>query len=70
VAGPPVTARRPRWRLALLGAAAVLAPGRADGRVAVRHPIEVPVVAAGSIFMLLLIVAWTHGLTREVTPHP
>jgi Histidine kinase len=31
------------------------------------RPIEVPVVAAGSILMFLLIVARTQGLTREVT---
>ena len=31
------------------------------------RPIEVPVVAAGSIVMFLLIVARTQGLTREVT---
>jgi hypothetical protein len=31
------------------------------------RPIEVPLVAAGSIVMFLLIVARTQGLTREVT---
>jgi signal transduction histidine kinase len=31
------------------------------------RPIDVPVVAAGSIVMFLLIVARTQGLTREVT---
>ena len=67
VAGPPVAARRPRWRLALLGAAAILAPGVQMVEWLRGNPIEVPVVAAGSILMFLLIVARTQGLTREVT---
>jgi signal transduction histidine kinase len=66
-AGPPVAARRPRARLALLGAAAVLAPGVQMVEWLRGRPIEVPVVAAGSILMFLLIVARTQGLTREVT---
>jgi signal transduction histidine kinase len=64
---PPVTARRPRWRLALLGGAAILAPAVQMLEWLRGRPIEVPVVAAGSIVMFLLIVARTHGLTREVT---
>jgi signal transduction histidine kinase len=67
VAGAPVTARRPGWRLALLGAAAILAPGVQMVEWLRGRPIEVPVVAAGSILMFLLIVARTQGLTREVT---
>ena len=66
-AGTPTTTRRPRWRLALLGAAAVLAPAVQMVEWLRGRPIEVPVVAAGSIVMFLLIVARTHGLTREVT---
>ena len=67
VASEPVAARRPRGRLVMLGAAAVLAPGVQMVEWLRGHPIEVPVVAAGSILMFLLIVARTHGLTREVT---
>jgi signal transduction histidine kinase len=67
VAHEPVAARRPRGRLVLLGAAAVLAPGVQMIEWFRGHPIEVPVVAAGSIVMFLLIVAQTQGLTREVT---
>ena len=67
MASEPVAARRPRGRLVVLGAAAVLAPGVQMVEWIRGHPIEVPVVAAGSILMFLLIVARTHGLTREVT---
>jgi signal transduction histidine kinase len=59
--------RRPRWRLVLLGGAAILAPTVQMLEWARGRPIEVPVVAAGSIVMFLLIVARTQGLTREVT---
>jgi signal transduction histidine kinase len=65
--GAPVAHRRPRWRLALLGAAAILAPAVQILEWTRGRPIEVPVVAAGSIVMFLLIVARTQGLTREVT---
>jgi signal transduction histidine kinase len=65
--GAPVAHRRPRWRLALLGAAAILAPAVQLLEWTRGRPIEVPVVAAGSIVMFLLIVARTQGLTREVT---
>jgi signal transduction histidine kinase len=65
--GAPLTLRRPRWRLALLGAAAILAPAVQLLEWTRGRPIEVPVVAAGSIVMFLLIVARTQGLTREVT---
>jgi signal transduction histidine kinase len=65
--GAPVAPRRPGWRLALLGGAAILAPAVQMLEWARGRPIEVPVVAAGSIVMFLLIVARTRGLTREVT---
>jgi signal transduction histidine kinase len=65
--GAPLALRRPRWRLALLGAAAILAPTVQLLEWARGRPIEVPVVAAGSIVMFLLIVARTQVLTREVT---
>jgi hypothetical protein len=58
---------RPGWRLAVLGGAAVLAPGVQMIEWVQGRPIEVPVVAAGSIVMFLLIVARTQRLTREVT---
>jgi signal transduction histidine kinase len=58
---------RPRWRLALLGGAAILAPTVQMLEWLRGRPIEVPVVAAGSIVMFLLIVSRTQGLTREVT---
>ena len=45
----------------------VLAPGVQMVEWLRGRPIEVPVVAAGSILMFLLIVARTQGLTREVT---
>jgi hypothetical protein len=48
VAGPPVAARRPRWRLALLGGAAILAPGVQMVEWLRGRPIEVPVVAAAA----------------------
>lgn len=64
---PPVSARRPGWRLVLLGGAAILAPAVQMLEWTRGRPIEVPVVAAGSIVMFLLIVARTQGLTREVT---
>ena len=64
---PPVASRRPRWRLVPLGAAAILAPAVQMLEWSRGRPIEVPVVATGSIVMFLLIVARTHGLTREVT---
>jgi signal transduction histidine kinase len=64
---PPAAARRPRWRLAFLAGAAVLAPAVQLLEWTRGRPIEVPVVAAGSIIMFLLIVARTQGLTREVT---
>src|SRR5215212_7492469 len=64
---PPVTSRRPRWRLVPLGAAAILAPAVQLLEWTRGRPIEVPVVAIGSIVMFLLIVARTQGLTREVT---
>jgi len=67
MASEPVAARRPRGRLVILGAAAVLAPGVQMIEWFRGHPIKVPVVAAGSIIMFLLIVARTQGLTREVT---
>ena len=67
VPDPPVASRRPRWRLVPLGAAAILAPAVQMLEWSRGRPIEVPVVAAGSIVMFLLIVARTHGLTREVT---
>ncbi|MGH2815687.1 MAG: sensor histidine kinase, partial [Actinomycetota bacterium] len=67
VPDPPVAARRPRWRLVPLGAAAILAPAVQMLEWFRGRPIEVPVVATGSIVMFLLIVARTHGLTREVT---
>jgi signal transduction histidine kinase len=63
----PSAPRRPGWRLALLGGAAILAPGVQMVEWLRGQPIEVPVVAAGSIVMFLLIVARTQGLTREVT---
>ena len=66
-AGAPVTFRRPGWRLALLGGAAILAPGVQMIEWLRGQPIEVPVVAAGSIVMFLLIVGRTQRLTREVT---
>jgi signal transduction histidine kinase len=64
---PPVTSRRSRWRLVPLGAAAILAPAVQLLEWTRGRPIEVPVVATGSIVMFLLIVARTQGLTREVT---
>ena len=69
VASPGTTQapRRPRWRLVLLGGAAILAPTVQMLEWLRGRPIEVPVVAAGSIVMFLLIVARTQGLTREVT---
>ena len=66
-AGAPATLRRPRWRLVLLGGAAVLAPAVQLLEWLRGQPIEVPVVAAASIVMFLLIVARTQRLTREVT---
>jgi signal transduction histidine kinase len=66
-AGAPVALRRPGWRLALLGGAAILAPGVQMIEWLRGQPIEVPVVAAGSIVMFLLIVGRTQRLTREVT---
>ena len=66
-AEPPVAVRRPRWRLVPLGAAAILAPSVQMLEWTRGNPIEVPVVATGSIVMFLLIVARTQGLTREVT---
>jgi len=65
--GATVTPRRPRWRLVPLGAAAILAPAVQMLEWTRGQPIEVPVVATGSIVMFLLIVARTQGLTREVT---
>ena len=65
-AGAPVALRRPGWRLALLGGAAILAPGVQMIEWLRGQPIEVPVVAAGSIVMFLLIVGRTQRLTREV----
>jgi signal transduction histidine kinase len=56
-----------RWRLVPLGAAAILAPAVQLLEWTRGRPIEVPVVAVGSIVMFLLIVARTQGLTREVT---
>ena len=69
VASPGTTPapRRPRWRLVLLGGAAILAPTVQMLEWMRGRPIEVPVVGAGSIVMFLLIVARTQGLTREVT---
>ena len=67
VPSPPAAPRRPRWRLVLLGGAAILAPTVQMLEWMRGRPIEVPVVAAGSIVMFLLIVARTQGLTREVT---
>jgi signal transduction histidine kinase len=66
-ADAPAAPRRPGWRLALLGGAAILAPGVQMVEWLRGRPIEVPVVAAGSIVMFLLIVARTQRLTREVT---
>jgi signal transduction histidine kinase len=66
-AAPPALPRRPGWRLALLGGVAILAPGVQMVEWLRGQPIEVPVVAAGSIVMFLLIVARTQRLTREVT---
>jgi signal transduction histidine kinase len=66
-ASAPLAPRRPGWRLGLLGGAAILAPGVQMLEWLRGRPIEVPVVAAGSIVMFLLIVARTQGLTREVT---
>jgi signal transduction histidine kinase len=66
-AGSAVALRRPGWRLALLGGAAILAPAVQMIEWLRGQPIEVPVVAAGSIVMFLLIVARTQRLTREVT---
>jgi signal transduction histidine kinase len=63
----PIAARRPGWRLVLLGGAAILAPAVQMVEWLRGQPIEVPVVAAGSIVMFLLIVTRTQGLTREVT---
>jgi signal transduction histidine kinase len=63
---PPVTARRLGPRL-LLGGTAILAPAVQMLEWLRGRPIGVPVVAAGSIVMFLLIVARTQGLTREVT---
>ena len=65
--GTAMASRRPRWRLALLGGAAILAPTVQMLEWLRGRPIEVPVVAAGSIVMFLLIVSRTQGLTREVT---
>ena len=58
---------RPRWRLVLLGGAAILAPAVQMLEWMRGRPIEVPMVAAASIVMFLLIVARTQGLTRQVT---
>jgi signal transduction histidine kinase len=65
--GAATAPRRPRWRLVLLGGAAILAPAVQMLEWLRDRPIEVPVVAAGSIVMFLLIVARTQRLTREVT---
>jgi len=65
--GTAMASRRPRWRLALLGGPAILAPTVQMLEWLRGRPIEVPVVAAGSIVMFLLIVSRTQGLTREVT---
>jgi signal transduction histidine kinase len=65
--GTAMASRRPRWRLALLGGAAILAPTVQMLEWLRGRPIEVPVVAAGSIVMFVLIVSRTQGLTREVT---
>lgn len=67
VGSSPIAARRPGWRLVLLGGAAILAPAVQMVEWLRGRPIEVPVVAAGSIVMFLLIVTRTQGLTREVT---
>jgi signal transduction histidine kinase len=65
---PPVTARRPGPAAAAgRGGAAILAPAVQMLEWLRGRPIEVPLVAAGSIVMFLLIVARTQGLTREVT---
>jgi signal transduction histidine kinase len=66
-ADAPTAPRRPGWRLAVLGAAAILGPGVQLIEWTRGRPIEVPVVAAASIVMFLLIVARTQRLTREVT---
>jgi hypothetical protein len=50
-----------RWRLVLLGGAAILAPTVQMLEWLRGRPIDVPVVAAGSIVMFLLIVARTRG---------
>jgi len=57
----PTGTMRPGWRLALLGGAAILAPAVQMVEWLRGRPIEVPVVAAGSIVMFLLIVARTPG---------
>jgi hypothetical protein len=67
VGSSPIAARRPGWRLVLVGGAAILAPAVQMVEWLRGRPIEVPVVAAGSIVMFLLIVTRTQGLTREVT---
>jgi hypothetical protein len=60
-ADAPAAPRRPGWRLAVLGGAAILAPGVQMIEWVRGRPIEVPVVAAGSIVMFLLIVAAPSG---------
>jgi signal transduction histidine kinase len=65
--GAPSQPRVTRWRLLLLGGAAVLAPAVQLLEWARGRAIEVPVMAAGSIAIFLLIVARTQRLTREVT---
>ena len=59
-------ARLPAWRLALLAAASLMAPAVMVIEALTGRPIDVVVVAAGSVLLFLLVIARLGGVVRDL----
>jgi diguanylate cyclase (GGDEF)-like protein len=54
------------WRLALLAAASLMAPAVLVIQWATNNPIDVPVIAAGSVILFLLVIARLGGVVSDL----
>ena len=59
-------ARLPAWRLGLLAAASLMAPAVMVIEALTGRPIDVVVVAAGSVLLFLLVIARLGGVVRDL----
>jgi diguanylate cyclase (GGDEF)-like protein/PAS domain S-box-containing protein len=63
--GPDLETKLTRWRLALLAAASLAAPGALAVQAARGEEIEVPVVVGGSVILFLLVLVRLAGFVRR-----